>query len=441
MKIKMRRVHFVFILSVCFGLVNLAQLECSSLNVDAEQKIKEFKKDSVYDTDDDSILLDGEKSIVHDADDASLNEETSIQNALVSNVEILECSQNVEYAEQKVKESKALRFPNVASNLNISNSKNAIPALISSDMSQIPGFLPYNKKKIHPTFRISIWEIIFSGGRIKTAIRLAIVNKERIEKERDIVKNKVVNAVRVAFNECLYYKELLKINLARVRDYKLGKIRISSSKIKELKEECIREQLCYEKKVLDLLFIIGGELNSIVKISGNLVPKIKQLDLNKCLFLAYQFKPELMLSQYQESIDNLTLNLLSLQKHITVTLGSAWEWDFPKFAFKGANGGNWIGMLNFYIPIFDGGGGLHRIKEKKIKLRQSVLMRVKSERNIRLCVTKAFLDYNFWKNKALNLKLQLKDKNYNKYELKIIRHLNKSYYNLEFAVGTNLDAY
>jgi outer membrane protein TolC len=368
-------------------------------------------------------------------DDLTL--EMCIQKAISTNVDLLECHQNVEYANQKVKEAKALYYPNLDLSINFSHFNNMTHSLIFDSMSQVPILLSSDKKELYCVSRISIWQNIYSGGRIKTTNKLTRINSEKIKNEKDMVKNKVINDIKFIFNECLYYKELLEFDLAKVRDSEVGKVHLPSSEIKKLKRKCVEDQLSYEKEVLNLLAAIGKEFDSIVNISGYIVPKIKQLDLAICLFLAYQFRAELKSSQYQESVDSLTLNLLSLQRFPVLTIGAAQEYVGERIFNDNTN---WHVSLNASIPIVDVALPA-RIRQGKIKLRQSTLARTKSEKNIRLCVTKAFLEYNFWKSRAIDAKLLEKNKCSAEDDLELIRSLNKSYYNLEFAVGVELDSY
>jgi outer membrane protein TolC len=362
--------------------------------------------------------------------------ELSIEKALVSNIEILEVSKEVEYAKQKVLEAKGLYFPNINLNANVSSFDSSFPTLSLDPTFQNPVLLPSGIQSFHLFMRCSFWQNIYTGGRIKTTNNIIKANKEKTENRRDIIKEKLVNDIKVTFNECLYYKELLVIYREKLKSVELGKTRLSLENIKKLRKKCIEEQLLYEKEVLNLLSIIGKDLNANVEIKGKLSPKIKHLNLEKCLFLAYQFKPDLRASQNQEKVDNLTLNLLSLQKFPNVVFGGVLEWAGKKGYISDSS----YVSLSVNIPVFDGGVTFSRLKQGTIRLRQSVLARSKAERDMSLCVSKNFLEYNFWKTRAIESNL-FKKNHYDEDDIELIRNLNRSYYNLELAVGTDLDSY
>ena len=124
------------------------------------------------------------------------------------------------------------------------------------------------------------------------------------------------------------------------------------------------------------------------------------LDLQQCLLWAYQFRPEIKTTQYQESMDNIGVNLITMEKLPTVMLGASYDW-------LGDNEENWerdwYVSLNINLPLFEGGAVFSRLKQKKIQARQATIERAKIEDQIKLEVRKAFSEYNFWYKKLLKI--------------------------------------
>lgn len=357
-----------------------------------------------------------------------LTEDSSIQTALSINHDILIQAQNVELAKQRIKESKSLYFPNIEFNLNVSKFNNAEPMVIMGGLTPSPIFFPAENKNVFFSTRLSVWQHIYAGGRIRTTNKLANINMSKVKNEENLAKIKVINKVKNAFNNCLYYKE--KLNL-----YKADLAKAATSKKTELNSKIEIAQFNFDKEVLNLLSTIGLELNTIIDVSGNIKPKVKNIDLNQCLLLAYQYKPELQMTQQQESMDGLLVNLHALQRYPTISVGAAQEWLGDKIV---GDDNSWYVAINANIPIFDGGGAIARAKQGKITVREATLNRSKTEDVIRLQVNTAFLEYNFWKKQAE--KLNLIDKSsYNEDELEVVYNLNKSYFALEFAIGVQLD--
>ncbi|MDR1695437.1 MAG: TolC family protein [Endomicrobium sp.] len=362
-----------------------------------------------------------------------LTEESSVQTALSINHDILIKSQNIEHAKQRIRESRSLYFPKVDLNLNVSRFENAEPMIIMGEISPSPVYIPGLNKDYYFSTRLSVWQSIYSGGRIRTTNKLAEMNIRKIKNEENLAKIRVINKVKTVFGSCLYYREMIKHY-----KYVLSDGKPPRSEAEKINRKIEMAQFNFDKEMLNLLSAIGLELNTIAGISGELTPHIRNLNLDQCLLLAYQFKPEIQMTQYQESIDGLVVNLLSQERIPTVSFGAAQEWLGDKII---GDGSNWYVSLNANIPIFDGGAAIARSRQGKINVREAALKRSKTEEAVRLEVNKAFLEYNFWKRQAVLSGILEKDGNYNESDLEIINSLNKSYYALELAVGVQLDSY
>ncbi|MDR0723861.1 MAG: TolC family protein [Endomicrobium sp.] len=357
-----------------------------------------------------------------------LTEKSSIKTALAINPDVLEYVQDLEYAKERVKEAKSLYLPIASFNLNLSRFNNARPTLISGENSQTLIYLPDRQKDFYSFIQLSLWQSLYTGGIIKTTNKLANINLSKVKNEDNIIRSKVINNVKIMFNECLYHKALVK--------FYETKFKSSNNTGSKIKKEM--ESLKYNQEVLKLLNAIGLDLNTIVSISGILQPKIKKIDLEKCFLLAYQFKSEFKATQEQQTLDGLMLNLLYMQRYPNVSVGIAQQWVGDKIIGDDAN---WYCTLNINAPIFDGGSIFARIKQGKIKYREATIKRTKLENDIRLEIMQTFLEYDFFRQQAITAKLLDKSGKYNEDDLELIHNLNKSYYNLELAVGVELDSY
>jgi len=358
-----------------------------------------------------------------------LTENSSIQSALTINYDMLIQDQLMKFAEQKIRESNALFFPTVDLSVSLSEFNNGSPLIIANNASNNPIYLPAdNSKDTYYYSRISVVQNLYTGGRIRAAGKLAAINVEKVKNESNKVKNEIILKVKTAFNKCLYYRKKI--------DY--FTTALNKNNAAAIKQAIDLAQLQYDKSVLDLLSVIGLELNTIIDIDGNFSPKIKNITLNQCLLLAYRYKPEIQMTQHQESIDELGVNLLSMQRYPTVVVGAAQEWTGKEII---NDNGNWYIFLTINLPVFDGGGAISRVLQGKIVARQAALERSKTESLIKLAVNKSFIEYNFWKQKVLESDLHEKQGLYNEAELEIIKNLNESYFNLELDIGVQLDNY
>ncbi|MDR3243655.1 MAG: TolC family protein [Elusimicrobiota bacterium] len=358
-----------------------------------------------------------------------LTENSSIQSALTINYDMLIQDQLMKFAEQKIREANALFFPTVDLSVSLSEFNNGSPLIIANNASNNPIYLPAESSKdTYYYSRISVVQNLYTGGRIRAAGKLAAINVEKVKNESNKVKNEIILKVKTAFNKCLYYQKKI--------DY--FKTALNKNNTAAIKQAIDLAQLQYDKSVLDLLSVIGLELNTIISIDGEFAPKIKNITLNQCLLLAYRYKPEIQMTQHQESIDELGVNLLSMQRYPTVVVGAAQEWTGRKII---DDNGNWYIFLTINLPVFDGGGAISRVLQGKIVARQAALERSKTESLIKLAVNKSFIEYNFWKQRALENNLYEKQGLYNEAELEIVKNLNESYFNLELDIGVQLDNY
>jgi outer membrane protein TolC len=358
---------------------------------------------------------------------ASLNRvltlDSSIQSAMLINPIILAQYQALELAKEKLNEAKALYLPTVDFNFTVAAFDIMAPLISMHGTDNSPNLYPAEYRDSYFITRLTFWYPIYAGGRVSTTNKLAQLNKSKNELQNEVVKAGVLFRVKTAFNDVHFYKEKLAY---------LKTLPFSSANNDNIDKTALE----YEKKYLDLLNAIGLELNTIAEISGNFRPLIISITLERCLTLAYQYKPELLSTQYEESTDQLVVSLLSTQRYPTVFLSAAQEWAGAGRII--GDDSSWYVSMNVSIPIFDGGGLFSRIRQGKISVAENNLERTVKEDNIRIEVYKAYLDYNYYKKKALTLNL-IQKTHYNSAELEIIRDLNDSYYRLEYAIGVQLD--
>ena len=366
------------------------------------------------------------QSVFAEGFEKRLTLDSSVQSAISINPDILINAQKIEFARQRIYETRALYLPKIFLNLNFSRFENSSPMILPEDMTGIPVYLPEGIRDIYYATRISAWQNIYSGGRVKTTNKLAKINMDKAQNEADIVKIKIINNVKCAFNACLYHKEKIKL-------YEKQNVKDKSG---ETAKKLAAAKFNYDKGILNLLSATGLELNTIVDIAGEFKPQIKKFDLARCLLLAYQFKPEMRATQQQESVDALMASLMVMQQYPTVSFGAAQEWTGDQII---GDDSNWYISLNIRIPVFDGGGSFARIKQGKINEREAALRRSKREDEIKLNINKTLIEYNFWKELAASIPQNPAE--YSESDLDIINKLNESYYALELAVGVELNSY
>lgn len=306
--------------------------------------------------------------------------------ALNINQDILIAKEAVSYAEQRVNEAKSLYFPKLDLNFNVSRFSNDFETLINSHYLPATILLPAGDTDYFYSTKLALWQPIYNGGKTVATNKLAKINYEKAKTNAEIKKNEVVAQVKAQFYKNIALKEKIQI----YKDY------LSKKPNASLQDQLDILEHQYELETLELLSLIGLELDTVIDIEGTLETEKIDLDLQQCILWAYQFRPEIKTTQYQESMDNIGVNLITMEKLPTVMLGASYDWlgdDLEKWER------DWYISLNINLPLFEGGAVFSRLKQKKIQARQATIERAKIEDRIKLEVRKAFSEYTFWYNK------------------------------------------
>ena len=306
--------------------------------------------------------------------------------ALNINQDILIAKEAVSYAEQRVNEAKSLYFPKLDLNFNVSRFSNDFETLINSHYLPATILLPYGDMDYFYSTKLALWQPIYNGGKTVATNKLAKINYEKAKTNAEIKKNEVIAQVKAQFYKNIALKEKIQI----YKDY------LSKKPNAGLQDQLDILEHQYELETLELLSLVGLELDMVIDIEGTLETEKLNLDLQQCILWAYQFRPEIKTTQYQESMDNIGVNLITMEKLPTVMLGASYDWlgdDLEKWER------DWYISLNINLPLFEGGAVFSRLKQKKIQARQATIERSKIEDKIKLEVRKAFSEYTFWYNK------------------------------------------
>ncbi len=356
-----------------------------------------------------------------------LTVDKGIKYALNINNDILLSKTSIALADQRAKEVKTLYFPTIDINFNLSRYSNDFATVINSNYLPVTILLPEGSRDYFYSTRIALWQNVYNGGRIFATNKLAKINQEKAQNKLDTTKNEVVAKVKIQF-----YKNIsIKTKIEIYKKYLSNKVNIL------LQEQLEILQHEYELEMFNLLALIGLELDTVIDIEGHIEPQKLDLNLQQCLLWAYKFRPEIKTTQYQETMDNISVNLINMERYPTVKIGSSYDWLGDD---KNSSEKDWYVSLNINYPIFDGGAIFSRLKQKKIKVRQAAIERSKIEEKIKLEVRKAFSEYNFWYSKVMKIN-NIKTANIEQDLLKedIKYNYIKSLINLNLSIGKKVN--
>ena len=176
--------------------------------------------------------------------------------ALNINQDILIAKEAVSYAEQRVNEAKSLYFPKLDLNFNVSRFSNDFETLINSHYLPATILLPYGDMDYFYSTKLALWQPIYNGGKTVATNKLAKINYEKAKTNAEVKKNEVVAEVKSQFYKNIALKEKIQI----YKDYLSKKTNVSLQEQLEILEHQ------YELETLELLSLIGLELDTVIDI-------------------------------------------------------------------------------------------------------------------------------------------------------------------------------
>ncbi len=334
----------------------------------------------------------------------TLTLEESAGLAISNSQQLLSAAQDIQIAKQRLKEARAIMYPQLEFNANYSRFNAESPLFLSPLLGNT--ILP--QKTIRElddienyyTTKISLSQVLWSGTKLSSTKKFAETEFKTAESDYDAIKNKTVATAAKNFYKLLSMQKKLDICKAALEklsgrkndntnlknrflaDRNIGKIKAIGEKIKK----------DLEIARIDFLDSIGIELNTIFAIKGELEYKKVTADLNKCLAWAAEYRPELKKTQLQEQMDALSVNLSLSGRYPTVALGGNYQLEDTQWPFEKKS---WNATVNLTLPIFDGGGQFARIKQKKYQHRKAQINRANISDTIKAEVRKSFIEYEY----------------------------------------------
>lgn len=329
----------------------------------------------------------------------------SLKQTELTSPSLKKIKEDIRIAENRVQEAHAMAWPQLDLNANYSRYNTqtlfALPptygnVLLTPTNSEENGFY---------ATRLSLTQLLFAGGRYRDTCNLASSGLERTKNEYNQTKNLALYNTTKAFYDLFFLKEKLALyqNLIKAEKYfyaNLDQYPVSpyqkeklNIEIEYLEKELTGFNNDYDLARLKFLDTIGVELNTIFDIQGELVPLTENIDLYKSIALAFEQRPERFLVQAQERMDALSLSLSRSERNPTVTLGANYQWEGKTTPLRDRN---WNATLNLSIPLFDGWAKWSKVRQKRGEVEKVKLTKTEIDDRIRLEVTQAYTEYNYW---------------------------------------------
>ena len=334
----------------------------------------------------------------------TLTLDESVGLAISNSQQLLSAAQDIQIAKQRLKEARAIMYPQLEFNANYSRFNAESPLFLSPLLGNT--ILPQktigelDNIENYYTTKISLSQVLWSGTKLSSTKKFAETEFKTAESDYGAIKNQTVATAAKNFYKLLVMQKKLDICNAsleklagRKNDNTNSKNRFLTDRNMEKIKSCgekIKKDL--EIARIDFLDSIGIELNTIFDITGELEYKKIPADINKCLAWAMEYRPELKKTELQEQMDALAVNLSLSGRYPTVALGGNYQLEDKQWPFEKKS---WNATVNLTLPVFDGGGQFARIKQKKYQYRKAQINRANISDTIKAEVRKSFIEYEY----------------------------------------------
>lgn len=336
----------------------------------------------------------------------TLDLEECLHFALLNNESLLSLKKEYEIAQQRIIETNAFLYPHLDFGFNYFR----YSVEKEEKLGGIPyeyAFLPGTSGETEDYFvtRFSLTQHLYSGGRVISTKKLAEMSLKKAEIQLERAKKEIVFQTKKAFYDYLRVREKMHLygdalNFAEQIYSQVSKQNIPieeerkiSSYRNQLRSSFNNSEYEFKEAKLQVLNTLGIELNTEITLQGELESSAQEINLEKCLAWAYQYRPELKLIRVEEEIDLLAVNLALAERYPTMSLGI--NYFFVGKIFPSPEK-NWSATLGVSLPLFDGWAGWSKIKQRQIQAEQSKLKKTEWEDLINLEIRQAYNGFIFW---------------------------------------------
>ncbi|MBQ8843436.1 MAG: TolC family protein [Elusimicrobiaceae bacterium] len=340
-----------------------------------------------------------------------INDELTLENAirigLENNSDFLLAQQEVIIAEQKVKQAKFLFLPQFALQGTATWYDLDYPMVLPESVAN--RLIPNNDSQPagdkHQFFGVGVsgTQYLYSGGRIRGALKMAEANLKQVQSKYESVKNAVVLDIKKSFFQLLYAQNLL--DLANQIDQKAQKYErnLSVSSWDKIKAQYVLSKLYSQKNLatnelqkaqLAMLVSLNKELNSPVKVKGDFAPIETKLDFAGLNLWSMEFRPELKAAIYALELDNLAIDLALSRRYPDLILTGSYE----RLGTENLDDENKQISLAVRLPLPYNIAS--QTSQRKAEQKQSTLRRAAMEDKIRVQVAENYTNLLFWQKEV-----------------------------------------
>jgi outer membrane protein len=342
--------------------------------------------------------------------DRVLTLDDSVRLALNNSQALLSAREDENIALQRVRQAESLFFPKLDLNANWSKFSvdNSRPLLLQPQMGST--LITDNPRQNFYTARANIYQTIYEGGRSRNTWRQARISYERAKSADEALQMQVTSVAKQAFYDLLFaqvkerhYADAVKaVEKAGLRNAGVSlreEIRLEGA-LSELRAAASQARLDSHEAKLAYLHALNLELNTEIELKGELRTEAEDIDLQKMLAWASQYRSELRQTEYQQELDALSISLSLAERTPTLGFGASYERAGNEVGLPQTN---WAGTLNVNLPISisDLVYGWAKVRERRAQYRQATLRHADTSDQIQKQVRDAYTRYRFWQDELV----------------------------------------
>lgn len=247
-----------------------------------------------------------------------------------------------------------------------------------------------------PTVSVNISKVLYSGGKIESAIEQSEANQQISLNEQEQKRQEIIYKVTDAYYKVLQAQGMVKVSeqaltqinahmensQALLEEGMIAPIDLNriKSQLSNLEHNLVRAENGFDLAVYNLNSIMGIELDTKIELQNNLTYQACDISLSEALKIAKSSRPEIKNIAQQRIIMEGMVDIAKSNKKPQIVMNME----------SGLSG--WQVAIMGEVPIFDGGVNDAKVKQAEINLSQVEQNRKQVEQLIEFEVRSAFLN-------------------------------------------------
>jgi outer membrane protein len=355
-----------------------------------------------------SVGAERSSTVTGETNQASIEKPTlaeCISRALEKNLLLVQASIKIENRVQEIREVRAVAYPQLKFDGNYTRLGN----LTKIDMGdgQKISFTPADNYSL----KLALNQILYAGGQVKAALRLAGNAKEAVELERQLAKETVILLTGIDFYNAMLTDEMVKVaedtvstvsahleNVKKMKEqdlvseFDLLRASVALSNIQPLLISSRNQREIAYARLADMVQWPG----KLEAISGIFEEELFTYDEDSILPIALEHRWELKILDSSLRIAEENLAISRGDKKPSVVFFGNYDWSNDNIDLMTGNG-EWNEGWNFGIQagwhLFDGFAAEAKIARSKGDVRLAEIEKTKTVNSIRLEVIEALNNY------------------------------------------------